>query len=102
VAGDAAVPGELATLLASDLVPLAALGVIGLEAIVLLVRHRRTGRGPAPRVVVSFLASGAALMAALYFHRRPDGVAGFGLAMTAALGLHLWHLARLSRAQDSL
>lgn len=90
-------PTDLAALLASDLVPLAALGVIGLEGVVLLVRHRRTGRGPAPALTVSFLASGAALMTALYFHRRPDGVAGFGLAMTAALALHLWHLARLAR-----
>ncbi|MFO0271090.1 MAG: hypothetical protein ACK53W_11215 [Gemmatimonadota bacterium] len=89
---------DLPTLLASDLIPLAALGVIALEGLVLLARRRRTGRGPAPRLVVRFLASGAALMAALYFHRRPDGVAGFGLAMTAALALHLWHLARLPRA----
>lgn len=88
---------DVPALLTSDVVPLAALGVIALEGVVLLVRHRRTGRGPAPGLTVSFLASGAALMAALYFHRRPDGVAGFGLAMTAALGLHLWHLARLAR-----
>jgi hypothetical protein len=79
------------------MVPLAALAVIVVEAVVLWQRFQRTGRGPAPALAMSFLASGAALMAALYFHRRPNGTVGFGLAMTAALALHLWHLARLAR-----
>lgn len=87
----------LATWMDSDAVPLVALAVIAIEAVVLLAQRRRTGRGPAADLTVSFLASGAALMTALYFHRRPDGLAGFGLAMTAALALHLWHLARLAR-----
>lgn len=87
----------LQALLDSDLVPLAALGVLAVEAAWLAWRHQRTGRGPAPGLALSFLASGAALLTALYFHRRPDGLAGFGLAMTAALALHLWHLARLAR-----
>lgn len=88
---------HLSALLGSDLLPLGAIALIAVEAVLLVSRHRRTGRGPAPDVTLTFLASGAALMAALYFHRRPDGLAGFGLAMTAALGLHLWHLARLAR-----
>jgi hypothetical protein len=91
-------PTALLTWLDSDAVPLIAAVVLVLEGVVLSLRRRRTGRGPAGSLLMSFLLSGGALLAALFFHRRPGGGVGFGLAMTAALGLHVWHLARLSRS----
>jgi hypothetical protein len=91
--------GALAALLESDLVPLVAIAVLALEGVVLLRPSIGARRIPAD-LVASFLASGAALLAALYFHRRPGGALGFGVAMTAALVLHLWHLARLARRSE--
>lgn len=88
-------------LLDRDALPLALLGVLALEALALLWWRHRTGRGPASAPTLTFLGAGAGFAAALLFHRRAGGAAGFALAMLLALGMHLWHLqqlARLSRA----
>ena len=85
----------------ADLLPLVMLALIGVEAVALLLWHRRTGHGPAPMPTLTFLGAGAGFAAALYFHRRGEGAMGLGLALFAALTLHLWHLrvlARLARA----
>jgi hypothetical protein len=72
-------------------------GVV-LEALALVAWHRRTGRGPRPRLVISFLGAGLAFLAALYLVRAHDTPQpAFLLALTAALGFHLWHLALLAR-----
>ncbi len=88
----------LASLLRSDALPLAILGMIVLESVLLLGWYKKTGHGPRPALTISFLGAGFALMAALYFHRRDDGSTwGFALAMFAALLLHVWHVAQLAR-----
>lgn len=84
----------------ADLLPLVMLALIGVEAVVLVFWYRWRGQGPAPRPTLTFLGAGAGFAAALFFHRRDGGVIGLGLALFAALTLHLWHLrvlARLSR-----
>ncbi len=85
-------------LLDSDALPIAIVGLMFIEAGVLLAWHRRRANGLRPMLLFSFLGAGGALMAALYFHRRPEGGAlGFALAMLAALVLHVWHVALLAR-----
>ncbi|HYW31908.1 MAG TPA: hypothetical protein VE869_10415 [Gemmatimonas sp.] len=85
-------------MLDSDALPIAVVGLILIEAGVLLAWHRRTANGLRPMLLFSFLGAGCALVAALYFHRRPDGGAvGFALSMLAALALHVWHVALLAR-----
>lgn len=72
-------------------------GVI-VEAIALIVWHRRTGRGPRPLLVCSFLGAGFAFVAALYVVRAHDAPsAAFLIALTTALVFHVWHLALLAR-----
>lgn len=87
----------LTRLLLSDALPLVAVALLVVEGMVLGFRRRRLGQGPHLGLTLSFLASGMALMTALFFHRRPGGAEAFGVAMTAALLLHGWHLARLPR-----
>lgn len=73
------------------------IGVV-IEAIVLIVWHRRTGRGPRPLLVCSFLGAGLAFLAALYVvraHETPS--VAFLIALTSALVFHVWHLALLAR-----
>jgi hypothetical protein len=72
-------------------------GVV-LEAIVLIVWHRRTQRGPRPLLVCSFLGAGLAFLAALYTIRAHDTPSvAFLSALTLALVFHVWHLALLAR-----
>jgi hypothetical protein len=73
------------------------LGVV-VEAAALLLFHRRTGRGPRPMLVCSFLGAGLAFLVALYAVRAlvsPSIV--FIVALTSALVFHVWHLALLAR-----
>lgn len=72
------------------------MGVV-LEALILVLVRRGSGRGPDIWDTLSFLGAGVAFVAALYIARtqpEPDG--SFVAALTAALVFHLWHLARLS------
>lgn len=72
-------------------------GVV-VEALVLVLWHQRTGHGPRPLEVCTFLGAGLAFVVALYAARAHDGTsATFVIALTGALVLHVWHLAVLSR-----
>lgn len=94
---DAPVPAAMAAWLDSDAAPLSAFALLVAETAGLLWWRRRTGRGVSADRALTFAASGAALLLALVFHRRPGGAGAFALAMLAALGFHAWHLARLAR-----
>lgn len=89
---------QLSALFDADAFPLVVLALIVLEGLALFARHRRTGRGPAPSLIFSFLGAGFALVVALYFHRCAEYAPfGFALAMLAALVVHVWHLVQLAR-----
>lgn len=88
----------MAEFLASDAVPAVILILIAAEALLLGAWHRRTGKGPSPLLMLSFLGAGFALVAALLLQRRAAAAPGpFAVALLAALLFHLWHLALLSR-----
>jgi len=73
------------------------IGVV-LEAVGLIAWHRRTGRGPAPLLVCSFLGAGLAFFAALYVVRAHGAPSyAFLIALSVALVFHVWHLALLAR-----
>lgn len=90
----------LTSLINSDALPLGILALIGVEMVAILWWQRRVGAaagGQAARIV-SFLGAGAALMAAMVFHRREVPAPElFALAMLAALLFHVWHLSVLLR-----
>lgn len=72
-------------------------GVV-IEALVLIAWHRRTGRGPRPLLVCSFLGAGLAFLAALSVSRaHGDPPLAFLIALTLALVFHIWHLVLLAR-----
>jgi len=90
----------LTSLINSDGLPLGILALIGAELAAILWWQRRAGATAGARVsrVVSFLGAGAALMAAMVFHRREVPAPElFALAMLAALLFHVWHLSVLLR-----
>ncbi|MBE7220795.1 MAG: hypothetical protein INR64_20195 [Caulobacteraceae bacterium] len=67
--------------------------LVGLEALALVLWHRATGRGPAPRAILAMLAAGFFLMLAT---RLALGDAGTGLiaaCLLAALAAHVGDLA---------
>lgn len=77
---------------------LAVVAAVVVEAAVLVLWHRRTGRGPRPAATVSFLGAGLSFLAALYLVRAQDAPsAAFLIALTSALVFHVWHLAILAR-----
>lgn len=87
-------------LFASDAFPVAVGTLIAVEAVLLSMWMRRSGRGAHVAALLTFLASGAAFAAALYFHRRADGgTIGFALAMSAAFAMHVWHVMLLARVR---
>ena len=89
---------SLAALVGSPTFLLGIMGAVVLEAIALVVWHRRTGRGPRPLATVSFLGAGVALLAAVYVlraHTSPP--LAFLIALTVALVFHVWHLVILAR-----
>lgn len=89
---------QLSALFDADAFPLVVLALIFLEGLALFAQHRRTGRGPTPALLLTFLGAGFALIVALYFHRRAEHAPlGFALAMFAALVLHVWHVVQLAR-----
>ena len=85
-------------LFASDAFPIAVGTLIVVEALMLSAWMRRSGRRANVPALLTFLASGAAFAAALYFHRRADGDAvGFALSMITAFAMHVWHVLLLAR-----
>lgn len=86
----------------SDWLPIGILVLIVFEAAVLYVWQRRNPQSPlgTPNTarIMSFLGAGGSLVAAMFFHRRPEpSPEGFALAMLAALVIHLWHITVLLR-----
>ncbi len=85
-------------LFSSDVFPVAVGALIVVEAVVLSAWMRRTGRNANLLALLTFLGSGAAFAAALYFHRRADGgTVGFALSMITAFAMHAYHVLLLSR-----
>ena len=65
-----------------------------LEALVLLVWRRRTGHGIAPLDLVASLLAGALLLLALRFALAGIAWPAIAACLAAALGAHVWDLAR--------
>ena len=70
------------------------LGFVLAEAALLLLLHRRSGRGLPPDDVVALLAPGACLMLALWAAMAGAWWGWIGLALGAALVAHLVDLRR--------
>jgi len=86
----------------SDALPIGILGLIIVEALVLVLWQRRNPDSalgkPNTARILSFLGAGGALVAAMIFHRRPEpSPEGFAIAMLSAMVIHLWHIAVLLR-----
>lgn len=82
--------------LASDGMIVFMIAVVVIEATVLVIWHRRTGHGPLPVELLSFLGAGGSLMFSMFWVRRVDRhPLRFAFALLAALGFHLWHVALL-------
>ena len=70
--------------------------VVFVEATVLVLWHRQTGRGPAPVELLSFLGAGGSLMVSMYFVRRVEQrPLAFAFALLSALAFHAWHVVLL-------
>jgi hypothetical protein len=70
---------------------------IVIEALVLVLLHRRTARGPRPLEVCTFLGAGLAFVIALYAARAHAGASPtFITALSLALVFHVWHLSLLA------
>lgn len=76
--------------------------LMAVEAVVLWLLHRRTGRGVAPTEVVIMLAAGASLMLAV--HAALVGAAAHWIAvcLTGSLVAHLADLGRRWRSGSAL
>lgn len=68
------------------------LAVLALEAVVLAVRHGRTGRGPSLAEAGPFLLSGACLVLALRAVLAGASWPWVAGGLTSALVAHLWDL----------
>jgi hypothetical protein len=80
-------------LIASGRIADVVLAVLVVEALALIVRHRRTGRGPAPAAVLANAAAGAALVLALKASLAGWGVPAVALFLALgglAHGADLW------------
>ncbi len=84
----------MSDLFASGTIVLIVLALVALEVVVLVIYHRRTGRGPVPGNVLPSIVSGAclflALRAALVDSRWPV----VAMWLVLALAAHLVDLAR--------
>jgi hypothetical protein len=60
------------------------IAVVAIEAVVLGVRHRLTGHGPAPREFVWNLLAGVGLMAALHCALAGSGLVAMALCLAGA------------------
>ena len=93
---------RLTSIVNADALPVGILALVVVETLTLVWWQRRRERA-APRStrvlqILTFMGAGAALIAAMLFHRRGVPAPGlFALAMLAALVLHVWHLSVLLR-----
>lgn len=72
------------------------LSVVVVEATALLLFHARTGSGPVPVELLSFLGAGGSLMVSMFFVRRVERhPLPFAFALLSALGFHAWHVVLL-------
>ena len=79
--------------LAADGMILFMLGVVVFEATTLVLWHRRTGNGPAPLELLTFLGAGGSLMVSMFFLRRVDRhPLPYAFALLSALGFHAVHV----------
>jgi hypothetical protein len=82
--------------LASDGMIVFMLGVVVVEATVLVLWNRSTGNGPVPVELLTFLGAGASLMFSMFFVRRVEQhPLFFAFSLLAALIFHALHVALL-------
>lgn len=82
--------------LASDGMIVFMIGVVVVEATALVIWNRRTGGGPVPVELLTFLGAGGSLMFSMFFVRRVERhPLLFAFALLAALCFHAWHVALL-------
>lgn len=84
---------RMTRVLASDGMIVFMIAVVVVEATVLVLWHRATGRGPAPVELLSFLGAGGSLMFSMFWVRRVDRhPLRFAFALLAALVFHAVHV----------
>lgn len=82
--------------LASDGMIVFMIGVVVLEATVLVLFNRRTGGGPVPVDLLTFLGAGGSLMFSMFFVRRVEKhPLLFAFSLLCALCFHAWHVVLL-------
>lgn len=82
--------------LASDGMIVFMIGVVVVEATVLVLFNRRTGGGPMPVDLLTFLGAGGSLMFSMFFVRRVERhPLPFAFSLLCALFFHAWHVVRL-------
>jgi hypothetical protein len=82
--------------LASDGMIVFMIGVVVVEATALVLWNRRTGGGPVPVDLLTFLGAGGSLMFSMFFVRRVERhPLAFAFSLLAALFFHAWHVALL-------
>ena len=82
--------------LASDGMIVFMIGVVVVEATVLVLFNRRTGDGPVPVDLLTFLGAGGSLMFSMFFVRRVEKrPLSFAFSLLCALFFHAWHVAML-------
>ena len=84
---------KMTAALASDGMIVFMIGVVVVEATVLVLWHRSTGRGPAPMELLTFLGAGGSLMFSMFWVRRVDKhPLLFAFALLSALIFHAVHV----------
>jgi hypothetical protein len=79
--------------LASDGMIVFMIGVVVVEATVLVLFNRRTGGGPMPVDLLTFLGAGGSLMFSMFFVRRVEKhPLVFAFSLLSALFFHAWHV----------
>lgn len=82
--------------LASDGMIVFMIGVVVVEATVLVLFNRRTGGGPVPVDLLTFLGAGGSLMFSMFFVRRVEQrPLAFAFSLLSALVFHAWHVVLL-------
>lgn len=74
------------------------LGVLAMEAALLLAFRRRTGRGPTPRAILGIVLPGVALVLALRLALTGAWWGWIGLVLGAAFLAHLFDLSQRWRS----
>jgi len=71
-----------------------ALAFMALELLLVIIVHRRTGRGPQPLDICASLVAGGALLVALQLALRGQPWPGVAVCLLVSLGGHVWDLWR--------